>query len=112
MKNLLISSETIHSKDDLFELMKSELPLPEYCGRNLDALHDALSYLREDVRVTVIKDDALVSALSEHTTEILIQMLSDVERQNGQFVLSVKDKTEAGKNEKKPGFWARLFKRK
>ena len=111
MKNILISSETIHSKEELFELFKSELPLPEYCGRNLDALHDALSYLREDVRLTIIKDQALVDTLTEHTTEILIQMLSDVERQNGQLVLAVKDKTNPDKKERE-GFWARLFKRK
>ena len=32
----------VYSKEDLQELLVKELPLPEYDGRNLDALYDVL----------------------------------------------------------------------
>ena len=35
----------VYSKEDLQELLVKELPLPDYYGRNLDALNDVL---RED----------------------------------------------------------------
>ncbi len=35
--------DTCYTPDDLHELIASKLPLPEYYGGNLDALHDVLT---------------------------------------------------------------------
>jgi len=33
----------VKSKEDLYDVIFKALPLPEYCGRNLDALYDVLT---------------------------------------------------------------------
>ena len=41
----ILDLSDIYSADELHDLLEEVLPLPEYYGRNLDALHDALSDL-------------------------------------------------------------------
>ncbi|MBP3919135.1 MAG: barstar family protein [Clostridia bacterium] len=43
MKEVLINCEKIRSRKVLHDYLESELSLPDYYGRNLDALHDILA---------------------------------------------------------------------
>lgn len=39
---------TVTNKDKLHRLIKTELPMPEYAGNNLDALYDVLTEYGKD----------------------------------------------------------------
>ena len=41
-KIFYIDLKGVITKEELYDLLKKELPLPYYCGRNLDALYDVL----------------------------------------------------------------------
>jgi len=43
LKRFSLKGETIHSLEDLYDRLSSQLGLPEHFGRNLDALWDVLS---------------------------------------------------------------------
>ena len=92
MRKILISSDTVTSRDDLFSLVKNALPLPDYCGNNLDALHDCFTEMHEDFGITVIKDKALYKSLGATLTEGFVAMLSDVASENPHLKLEIKDK--------------------
>lgn len=43
MLKLLLKADEIHSRAELYEKIAQQLPLPEWFGGNLDALHDTLT---------------------------------------------------------------------
>ena len=43
MRVFYIDMTGIDSKNELHELLQERLPLPDYCGSNLDAVHDVLT---------------------------------------------------------------------
>ena len=43
MKRIIVNCKNVCGKADLYDLLESKLCLPDYFGRNLDALHDILS---------------------------------------------------------------------
>ena len=44
-------------KEDLHRVLAETLDFPEWYGNNLDALHDALTEIGEDVRLTLVHFD-------------------------------------------------------
>ena len=58
--NYEIDLKNAKTRADLYDLLEQELPLPDYFGRNLDALYDVLSEIPEDLRegfVPYVKPD-------------------------------------------------------
>ena len=53
MKRVELIASQLADKDVLLDVLAKELDLPEWYGRNLDALHDCLTQLR-DVELTLI----------------------------------------------------------
>ncbi len=49
-----IDLSSVYNPDDLHEVIAGVLPLPEYYGGNLDALHDALSDIFEDTEISFV----------------------------------------------------------
>lgn len=47
MKTITISCSLMISREQTHDLLCAELSLPEYYGRNLDALHDCLTAISE-----------------------------------------------------------------
>lgn len=47
-KVFYIDLSGIESKEEFHKVLERELPLPEYYGRNLDALYDVLTEVSED----------------------------------------------------------------
>ncbi len=43
VKRCTIAGRAVHSLDELYDELARQLPLPDYFGRNLDALWDVLS---------------------------------------------------------------------
>ena len=52
MKDILINCEKLRSRKVLHDYLEQELHLPDYYGRNLDALHDILSGFNKAGAVT------------------------------------------------------------
>lgn len=59
MKIVLLDGEKIHSVDDLHNAFAEALALPEWYGRNLDALHDVLTDAAEEIGVIAVNTDGL-----------------------------------------------------
>lgn len=53
MKECILECAAIHSRVELHEALASGLELPDYYGRNLDALADCLSEIGEPTRLTL-----------------------------------------------------------
>ena len=58
MKKIRIDC-TGFSKEDLHCALAESLNFPEWYGKNLDALHDALTEISEDVQLTLVHFDAM-----------------------------------------------------
>ena len=101
MIEITISSKTVSSREDLFSLMKSRLPLPDYCGDNLDALHDCLTDLMEDFCIRVYKDKKLTEALGAPLAEGLCEMLTDTADENPHCKLKIKNRRRFIMSDKK-----------
>ena len=43
MREVLLNGSQINDKADLYEAIREQLPVPDYFGNNLDALHDIIS---------------------------------------------------------------------
>ena len=51
---IILDSRTVDSRETLHQRLSELLHLPAWYGRNLDALHDCLTELREPVALRVI----------------------------------------------------------
>ena len=58
MKNLTVDFTGVTDKNSVHESIKNGLELPEYYGKNLDALHDCLSEMN-DCMITLKNIDSL-----------------------------------------------------
>lgn len=62
---LMISREAVH------DLLLEKLELPDYYGRNLDALYDLLSEYPKKLNITVIHKDAMRDSLGNYANALL-----------------------------------------
>lgn len=53
MQVFYLDFTNVTTKDKLHKLMKAELPMPEYTGNNLDALHDILTEYGKDWMIII-----------------------------------------------------------
>lgn len=54
MKEVTIDCAAITNSKDFHQALASDLSFPEWYGNNLDALHDCLSSICEDTRLTLL----------------------------------------------------------
>ena len=88
MKIVLLDGNVIRSKANVHDAFAAALDLPEYYGRNLDALHDVLTDPGEDIGVIAVN----VAALSENLGkwwESLCRVINDAaeEREGLRFLV-------------------------
>ena len=93
MYRFVIDGEKITTKAAFFDSAAAQLPLPSWCGRNLDALHDAVTcdILPKDSIEIVIHSPA---ALREHLgnyAEAVISMLSDIASEDTRLTVTVSE---------------------
>ena len=81
MTELVINGSLIADKDALHDLMARELALPEWYGRNLDALFDCLTDLTEDLTISLIDATALEANLGRYGVGFQ-KMLKDAAAEN------------------------------
>lgn len=86
MTELRLDASNAQSRGALHDFFAERLSLPEWYGRNLDALHDCLTSLSEDVRVTVSAEE-LIGPLGTRYVEQLLRLLRDCAEENPHITL-------------------------
>ena len=79
--NVLLDGNTILNREMLHDALSAALCLPEWYGRNLDALYDCLTDVQEET-VVVLRDQA---ALEEHLGSYgrrFVRLLEEVSQEN------------------------------
>ena len=73
----ILDGNQISSREELFEVIREQLPCPDYFGNNLDALCDILSESEEEVEFEIIDSPALMQALGDKYFGMLMRLLED-----------------------------------
>ena len=92
MRYVILNGETIHSRRELYDTLDRLMDLPDYFGRNLDALHDVL--LHEilpagPMTIEICGFDALRANIGEYATG-LKHMLNDAARDDRHLTVVLK----------------------
>ena len=83
MKEIVIDCTEIPSMTQMHDVLSRELRFPEWYGRNLDALHDMLTAVSEDTRITFLHFTAL-----PFPSMGLLRVLRDSENENHHLEIS------------------------
>ncbi len=86
MTELKLDATNATSRGELHDVFAQALSLPDWYGRNLDALHDCLTERSEDVRITVAEDE-LIGTLGERYVRNLLRLLRDSADENPHILL-------------------------
>ena len=81
MTELVLNGLEITTKEELHDRIAQDLNLPDWYGRNLDALYDCLTDLTEDVKITLLSFDVLEQHLGRYAKG-LQSMLKDAAAEN------------------------------
>jgi len=76
-----IDGQVIGSRTALHDALTLELSLPDWYGRNLDALYDCLTDLREETYLVVLHRAALAENLGK-SARALERLLADAADEN------------------------------
>lgn len=79
--NVILDGNLILDREMLHDVLAEELHLPEWYGRNLDALYDCLTDVREETMITLRNRDALEEHLGSYGHR-LMRLLGDVTLDN------------------------------
>lgn len=79
--NVILDGNLILDREMLHDVLAEELHLPERYGRNLDALYDCLTDVREETMITLRNRDALEEHLGSYGHR-LMRLLEDVTLDN------------------------------
>ena len=80
MKSVILDAKKMVEKEKMHEYFAKKFDLPEYYGRNLDALFDCLCEINEPTLIKLKNEDALQG----DTKESLAQLFCDVCNENEQ----------------------------
>ena len=78
MKIVILDAKKMVEKEKMHEYFAKKFDLPEYYGKNLDALFDCLCEINEPTLIKIKNENALDSAIKES----LIQLFRDVCSEN------------------------------
>lgn len=88
MTEYRIDCAEISSRAQLHDVLAETLRLPQWYGRNLDALYDCLTELAEETQLHLLHFDAL-NAISADYADALLQVLDDAGTDNPSFLFTV-----------------------
>lgn len=63
---VLLDGRLMVSREAFHDLLKEKLNLPDYYGRNLDALYDMLSESSCDLDITIVHADVMLENLGKY----------------------------------------------
>ena len=86
----LIDGAAIATRDELHDALKRQLALPDWYGRNLDALYDCLTDLHEDTDIRLVHADGLSEHLGAYAG-VLQTVLRDAAEENPRLRLLIEE---------------------
>jgi len=84
MKEITINCANIRTREELHNILARELDFPEWYGNNLDALHDCLTSICEETKLTFLHFSAL-----PFPSMGLLNVLRDSEEENDKLEISL-----------------------
>lgn len=88
MKICVLDGESITSRSQLHDILEESLNLPEWYGRNLDALYDCLTDMQEEIEVHLIQMPALEANLGRYA-QLLLKVMRDASEENSVLQITV-----------------------
>ena len=85
---LNLDGSVLKSKEELHNTIFYQLALPDYYGRNLDALWDVLSTWSAPLRIEVTHTELLKKHLAGYA-DSLLELLYDARRENDMIILNI-----------------------
>lgn len=85
MRELLLDAQTLYTRAQVHDALHKTFGFPADYGRNLDALYDLLTGIR-DTRLTLRHAEMLVVNLGNYG-ELLLRVLADSAAENPDFLL-------------------------
>ena len=89
MRTIILNTDKISGRDELHDLFQEALSLPEWYGRNLDALFDVLTDIGEDTKVIVELGGLEQQSLGAYMRQLL-SVLRDAAKENEQLIVEVR----------------------
>lgn len=84
MKHCILDGRAIETSEQLHAVLQQELELPEWYGRNLDALYDSLTDSHERISIEIRNPEALAAHLGRYV-KALEQVIRDAAEENAQI---------------------------
>lgn len=81
MRICSLDGEKITDREKLHDILAAELELPDWYGRNLDALYDCLTDIREDTEIRILQNGDLERNLGRYK-QLLIKVLQNAAEVN------------------------------
>lgn len=85
---IVLDFSKISNKDEMFELIKSQLNNEEFYGNNLDALYDVLSYEKQDVKFVISNIKNLEQEFKLYIKKFIL-VVEDVEQINNNVKITI-----------------------
>ena len=79
MKSVILDAKKMAEKEKMHEYFAKKFDLPEYYGRNLDALFDCLCEINEPMLIKLKNEDALEAGLKESLVALFYDVCSENE---------------------------------
>ncbi len=77
----ILDGDRVTDKETLHDTLTSSLQLPDWYGRNLDALYDCLSDIHEDTEIRVLHHETLENHLGRYA-QVLWNVMHKVCHEN------------------------------
>ena len=90
MKDVILDGNEMTSIDTAHEYLAVQLNLPDYYGRNLDALWDVLSTQSEPIRIVLVNEDKLIYYLGGYAN-LLLNVLYEAAEFNKKIYINAGD---------------------
>ncbi|MCR4640451.1 MAG: barstar family protein [Lachnospiraceae bacterium] len=88
MMEIILDLEKVCTADEFYDLLDEKLELPAYFGRNLDALYDVLTEIREETELRIIHTDSAAVAMPRFFRG-LKRMAADLREENAKVCLNI-----------------------
>lgn len=82
MRTILLDFKKFHEKETFHPYMKRKVQIPEYHGNNLDAMWDAMSHLKEDLRLCIYNWEDHDEADQETYSKAVVATLRELSEHN------------------------------
>ena len=88
MKRYIVNCKNVTTREEFYDLLEKKLPLPDYFGRNLDALHDVLGGAGFTLEV---RSFGLLRQRLERFSGALERMLTETDEESLNFRAVIKE---------------------